>query len=98
MKKFRAGGFSSKLIEAVEVDRETDVSVFIDKQRHAKRSSYHNYFDTWDEAKDFLLKKAEGEAERIRRLLEIANGKLGHIRGLRNQEETNGNKIQAGQG
>ena len=87
MKKFRAGGFSRKLIEEVEVDRETDVSVFIDKRRHAKRSSYHNYFDTWDQAKDFLLKKAEGEAKKCRRLLEVANGRLGNIRGLRNQEE-----------
>ena len=86
MKKFRAGGYSRKLIEEVEVDRETDVSVFIDKHRHAKRSSYHNYFDTWDEAKDFLLKKAEGEAAKCRRLLEVANGRLGNIRGLRNKE------------
>ena len=86
MKKFRVGGCSRKLIEEVEVDRETDVSVFIEKQRHAKRSSYYNYFDTWDEAKDFLLKKATGEAEKYRRLLEVANGRLGNIRGLRNEE------------
>ena len=85
MIKFRAGGWGNKLIESVEVDRETDNSIFIGKNRNAKRSSYHNYFDTWDDAKAFLLKNAEDEAASCRRQLEVANGKLGNIRGLRNQ-------------
>jgi len=85
MQKFRTGGYGNKLIESVEIDRETESSVFIGKNRNAKRSSYHNYFDTWDDAKAFLLKNAEDEAASIRRQLEVANGKLGNIRGLRNQ-------------
>lgn len=85
MIKFRTGGYGNKLIESVEVDRETESSVFIGKNRNAKRSSYHNYFDTWEDAKAFLLKNAEEEAASCRRQLEIANGKLGNICGLRNQ-------------
>jgi hypothetical protein len=85
MQKFRTGGYGNKLIESVEIDRETESSVFIGKNRNAKRSSYHNYFDTWDDAKAFLLKNAEDAAASIRRQLEVANGKLGNIRGLRNQ-------------
>ena len=85
MLKFRTNAWGNKLIEPVEIDRETDSSVFIGKNRNAKRSSYHNYFDTWEDAKAFLLKNAEDEAASCLRQLETANGKLGNIRGLRNQ-------------
>ena len=84
MIKFRTGGWDrNKLIEPIEIDRETDFSVFIGKERNAKRSSWHNYFDTWDDAKTFLLEHAESEAASCRRQLEVANGKLGNIRGLK---------------
>ena len=86
MIKFKTGGWGNDLIESVEIDRETDNIVFIMKKRNAKRSSWHNYFDTFDEAKAFLIETAENEIASIRRQLEIANGKLDNIRGLLNQK------------
>lgn len=83
MLKYKTGGCGNKLIESVEIDRETESSVFIGKNRNAKRSSWHNYFDTWDDAKSFLLKNAEDEAAGARIRLEYANSKLGNIKGLK---------------
>lgn len=86
--KYRTGGWnlSSELIKPILVDRETENSVFIGSTRNAKRSSFHNYFDTWGEAKAFLLKNAENEAVIARKRLEYANGKVGNIKGLKKPE------------
>lgn len=83
MIKFRTGGWGNKLIESVEIDRETETSIFIGKTRNAKRSSWCSYFDTWEDAHAYLLKKAENAVASARRQLEEANGKLGNIRGLK---------------
>lgn len=62
MKKFRT--WYDTRIEEVEVTRETEQSVFLPagtrfhkngERREAKRSDHMNYFDTWDEARDFLI-------------------------------------------
>jgi hypothetical protein len=86
MIKYKTKGWGKGQIEMVEVDRETDSSVFIDGYRRAKRSSYDNFFDTWEDAHAYLLKKAENSASYARRNLEIANGELGNIRGLKNPD------------
>lgn len=57
MKKFRTW---HDQIEEIEVIRETEKFVVVPsglkgERRDAKRSEYTNYFDTWQEAKDFLI-------------------------------------------
>jgi len=42
-------------IEEVEVERETDKSVWIDGRRNMKESDWANYYDTWEEAHSNLL-------------------------------------------
>lgn len=74
-------------IEAVEVIRVTDANVFLQtngkERREAKRSSYQNWFDTWEEAKSFLVMHAEISVEEAHMILERAKGKLGQLRGMR---------------
>jgi len=83
MEKYRTGGWGKNLIEQVEVEKETEASVWIKGRRNAKRTEYYNYFDTWDEAKLYLLTVAEAKVAAIRLNLERANGELGNINGLR---------------
>lgn len=70
-------------IDEVEVERETESSVWINGRRHAKQTSCACYFDTWDEALDYKLSKSQDEVERARSALERAKSKLGNIKGLK---------------
>ena len=63
MERYRTGGWK-KEIEMVEIVKETNASVFMEREkmsgekelvRNAKRSQYTNYFNTWKEAHDFLI-------------------------------------------
>lgn len=74
---------SSHKIDAVEVERETDISVWVGNRRRAKLTSYDCYFDTWEEAHEFLVDNAERDVECIRLNLERAKGKLGQIKGMK---------------
>jgi hypothetical protein len=85
MIKFKTGG-GRNLIEPVEVEKETASSVWINGRRNNKRSGYDSYFDTWEEAKAYLLEQAERKVAGRRRSLEAANGELGNIRGLKKPE------------
>lgn len=94
MIKYRTIGQS---IAEVEVLRETATSVFLrdegflanasGERREAKRSTYTNYHDSWLEAKQFLLNKAENELITARRALQRAQDVLGNIKGMK--EPTN---------
>jgi hypothetical protein len=46
-------------IQKVEIERETDSYVWINGYRSRKKSEYECFFDTFIEAKEFLIKKAE---------------------------------------
>lgn len=84
-------------IDRVECSKETAQSVWISvdrygdhlatPQRASKLAQYHAYHDTWEAARDFLLKQAEAEVTQARRQLERANGKLGNVKGLRKPED-----------
>jgi len=49
-------------IKETEVVRETEKCVFLliggRERRENKESEWHNYFDTWDSAHDYLLQRA----------------------------------------
>jgi len=67
VKKYKTGYCQDKLIDKVEIIRETDKSVFIERYwfgkkivvRESKRSECDNYFNTWKEAHKYLMEKAE---------------------------------------
>ena len=48
----------------LEVEKESEHCIFTREsngklEKHLKKSSYSNYFNSWEEAHDFLLTKAE---------------------------------------
>jgi hypothetical protein len=89
MIKYRA---YDKNIEPVKVVRETDKKVFfissIGITRHeAKRSHYWNWFDTWEEARKFLLDEATAKVNQARNALQRAHDELGNIKGMKPPKE-----------
>lgn len=75
-------------IEPVEVERETEGSVWVDGRRTAKTSTWASYFDSWAEAHARLVLEQEEAVASLRRQLESANGKLGQIRGMKPPKES----------
>ena len=78
-------------IEAVEIIRETPKQVvlkpsypsFISRERReAKRSDYQNWFDTWEEAKSFLVDEAKKKVALEERNLKIAKARLNEVSAL----------------
>jgi hypothetical protein len=65
MIKYRTRSYQDMKIEAVEVTRETDktiwyISEFWDKgkeRRASKNSGDDKYWDTWEQARDYLVNK-----------------------------------------
>jgi predicted DNA binding CopG/RHH family protein len=75
-------------IYATEIIRETDKCVFLkcrdgSERKENKRREWQNYFDDFDSAKSFLVDQAEQKVKDIRARLEVANGDLGRIKGIK---------------
>lgn len=79
-------------IEAVKIVRESEKSVWyenilgsgcvrLDQER--KVSDYHQYHDTWQDAKDYLLGRARQKVESARARLVDAEDTLSKIEALR---------------
>lgn len=93
MIKYESNSFGR--IKKVEVDRETESSVWLSvdgkevlrERRAAKRSEFRSYFDTWDDAKNHLIEMHEGKVAHARAVLKTANDRLGNIKGMKNPEE-----------
>jgi hypothetical protein len=88
MIKYRAEYYWNAEITKIEVEKETGKSVWYkgygDKLRQErKRTDNHEYFDTWEEAHDSLIEKAQIEVDSKRRQLELSRGKLGNIKGMK---------------
>lgn len=65
-------------------EKETDCFlVGANGRRTSKRSSWENYFDSWDEAKQFLLDEAQQKLDMCRRSLADAQSKFGNIKGMK---------------
>ena len=73
----------SAKITPVEVEKETDQSVWVEGYRHAKKSQYHQYHDTWEEAHGYLLSQVQSRVDSARMILERAKGALGNIKGMK---------------
>ena len=87
MTKYMAAFWYRPKIEKVEIEKETDKSVWIDGRRHAKESSNEKYTDDFDEAKLFLLEIAERKLRSARLSLQNAQGFYGNVKGLKNPIE-----------
>lgn len=91
MKKYETGGYGLGLIREVEVTRETEKCVYLlglngKEFRQMKESRYGKIHETWEEAHQFLIDKAQAEIDSLRKQLERAHGKLGLIKRLKKPE------------
>lgn len=83
MKKYLAKTFYNK-IDEVEILRETNSFVYIigyngKEIREAKISNYDCYFDTYQEAKDWLLRLHNDKIESLERQLNRAKEEYNYI-------------------
>ena len=98
---YRTGGYGDSLIVRVEVVKETEKQITIlmprhwampgeekkfQEQREAKRSSYQNHFDTFADAKAFLLSVCDGKIASYQSSLDDAKAHKQKINNL--QEST----------
>lgn len=83
MKKMYMTGDIFDPIKVVDVVRETKKTVWIMKngkeKRHSMRSSWNNYFNTWSEAREFLIEKQKARIISILKKLEYEENKLGKL-------------------
>jgi len=92
MIKYRTGGYGKNLIEAIEVEKETEKCVWLKSvnnskaHKHYKITEYYRYFDTWEDAHDALLDDAERTTQSLQRQLEQVNVRLSNIKGLKKPE------------
>lgn len=102
MIKYKTEAWNSK-IEPVTVVKETAKQLVVEydcygkthQRRAAKESAYDNYFDTWEEAHEHLIDRAAKRVESLRSQLQTANGNLGNIKGMK-QEQPNAGGINHG--
>jgi hypothetical protein len=94
MKMYRVGVYSY-VIEEKEVSKETAATVtWIDRwggraieRKDRKVTSTCRWFDTWSEARTWLVEKAERDVVFARRELELAKSKLGNLKGMKDPSE-----------
>lgn len=71
-------------VEKLEVTGETDHFVkLLNGRKEAKKTDWSAYFDSFDDAKNSLVDKAQNRVDSLRRQLETANGELGQIKGIK---------------
>ena len=87
MKKYKtSGGYRWSLdaeITEIEVERESEHSVWINGRAHRKISEYSVYHDTWEKAHEFLLIHARRKLENAERAYHRADVVLSEILDLR---------------
>jgi len=70
-------------IEAIEIERETKTMVFLPEgRRESKRTSFQNWFNSWDEAKKFLIEEAETNVNAAAARLNSAKFELDKLRDM----------------
>lgn len=81
MKKYRASGYrwSAGKIEEIEVERESDQSVWIKGGREAKVTNYAQIFDDWESAHQLLLHETRQKLEHAKSKMKVYEKELVHI-------------------
>lgn len=78
-------------VEEIEVDRESDSSIWINSRRVAKKSNYDCYFLTIKEAKQYLMDKYQLKISHLERDLKYYQNKLEKATALpESEKEGNG--------
>jgi len=95
MKKYKTGGYR-ELIQEVEITKETDKSVWVIRgfmtqkvgSQARKRSESTNFFDTWDEAYDYIYREAVEDAMNKVKASDNAKNYLEKIRDMKFNRES----------
>jgi hypothetical protein len=70
-------------IKEVEIEKETDKSIWINGHRSAKISEWANYYDSWDEAKCALFECQQRYVDHLRLRLELTRQELENIKEMK---------------
>jgi hypothetical protein len=82
--------------QKVEVVKQTEKTVTLRKSHPYDGKPYDrkmvnpDIFDTFDQAKAFMVQKQEDRLKSLRLQLDRENGKLGQLKGLKNPDEKEG--------
>ncbi|MFC0667045.1 hypothetical protein ACFSKY_22420 [Azotobacter chroococcum] len=87
MIKYKADDWLRPKVEIVECERATDSSVFVNGKRRAKESANERYLDSFDEAKSWLLDRADRRLQAARNALQRAQDQLGNIKGMKEPQQ-----------
>ena len=77
------GSWASAKITPVEIERETEHSVWVNGNRNKRHTANDKYCDTWDEAKTLLMVNASNRVEVARNNLARAKDFMGNVKGLK---------------
>lgn len=88
MKMYRTSKWSLSIVE-IEVDKVNEKSIWIDGHRNSRLSSYHNYFETWEDAKNFLVTRCESNLQSDKQRLDRCMSELETAKALK-QVKDNG--------
>lgn len=70
----------SEKIEKIEISKESETSVWdMKNRRHNKQSSYENYFDSFQDAKNYLIKKQEDQIKGYERNIQYCKENIDKI-------------------
>lgn len=79
--KYRTDTWKPEIV-TIEAERETHSSLWIRGRRRNKSSSYDKFHDSWEEAKAYLLNKAELTVKNCESELDSAKDKISKIKKL----------------
>lgn len=91
---YKTGGYRFP-IEKVEITRKTDKSVwYMSETYHGKQkehrellmSSYYQWFESFDEAKDYLVSNLESIIEALNGRVSVATAELGRVKELQEKK------------
>lgn len=71
------------IINEIEVDRVSDVSVWIKGRRRNKVSDYEKFHDTWEDAYKSLVSSAANRLERKQKEFQIARRELKAVKNMK---------------
>lgn len=78
MIKYKTENWSSKIFK-VEVEKETEYQIIINGRRSNKMSEYECFFDTFEDAKEYLIEKISKEIKNLQWKLSREQNKLNKI-------------------
>lgn len=86
MKKYGASYWLDTIVEVWVIKETKDGVWFPDGTSVTKKGRDGEYFDTWEEAHDYLLKRQQERVDSLHRQLEEAKARLENIEGMKRPE------------